>query len=194
MANPYNHFDYDAKIDLERAEKKDGKIDFSLIKYIYVSLYFNRIIMDCPKCNCQKNVKAGFIGKKQRYRCKECGYYFTVKKKSTAKTVHIKKLALYLYLEGLTYRKIGKILGVSSVSVMKWMNKYGEDIKKIHTDATKPILKDTPGTIQLIKERERYDSKGLLIIDLSKKERETCLCKTFCANFGTMKGFNIIDI
>lgn len=34
----------------------------------------------CPKCNSENCVKAGIINERQRYRCKECGYYFTVKK------------------------------------------------------------------------------------------------------------------
>lgn len=150
--------------------------------------------MDCPKCNCKKKVKAGFISMNQRYKCKECGYYFTVNHKSTSKSEHIKKLALQLYLEGLTYREIGKILGVSFVSVMNWINKYGEGIKKIRSDAPKPILKDVIDTKKFIQESEDNDSNGLLIIDLSKNRKTSCLCKTWSANFGILKGLNIIDI
>ena len=33
--------------------------------------------MYCKKCNTNKIVKAGFVRRYQRYKCKECDYYFT---------------------------------------------------------------------------------------------------------------------
>ena len=67
--------------------------------------------------------------------CKECEYYFTVELKSTAKPISMKKAALHLYLEGLGFRLIGRILGVSNVSVLQWIRSFGEVIHELHSES-----------------------------------------------------------
>ena len=42
----------------------------------------------------------------QRFKCKSCGYYFTVENLEKIDDYYVNK-ALQLYLEGLTYREIG---------------------------------------------------------------------------------------
>ena len=76
--------------------------------------------MQCPKCGLDKNVKAGFNAGKQRYKCKECGCYFT---RSTARgeTLEKKRQAIHMYLEGLGFRAIARVLRVSHVAVQKWV-------------------------------------------------------------------------
>jgi transposase len=68
--------------------------------------------MDCPKCSGTESVKSGKIKERQGYKCKICGCNYTVEIKSTAYPKSFKKQALYLYLEGLGFRSIGRILGV----------------------------------------------------------------------------------
>ena len=57
--------------------------------------------MICEKCGggdfCKNGVNTGI----QRYKCKNCGYNFT--KGRHSKPVHLKRLALQLYLEGLGF-------------------------------------------------------------------------------------------
>ena len=36
-----------------------------------------------------------------------------------------------MYLEGLGFSSIGRILGVSHVSVLKWIRKYGREVETI---------------------------------------------------------------
>ncbi|KAA6342012.1 hypothetical protein EZS27_010215 [termite gut metagenome] len=84
--------------------------------------------MNCPKCTCNTSVKSGLIKGKQRYKCKECGYNYTVELKSTAKPQSMKKQALHLYLEGLGFRSIGRLLGVSNVSVLNWIRSFGKEV------------------------------------------------------------------
>ncbi|OAV73849.1 Transposase [Bacteroidales bacterium Barb7] len=76
--------------------------------------------MKCPKCSSEKKLKAGFTKGKQRNKCKDCGCAYTVELKSTPKpdSLKLKKQALQLYLEGLGFRSTGRLLGVSSVSVL----------------------------------------------------------------------------
>ncbi|HBN06050.1 MAG TPA: hypothetical protein DD434_09750 [Bacteroidales bacterium] len=91
--------------------------------------------MRCPKCNSNNKTKAGFVGRKQRFKCKECGCFFSVKFKSTALSHLYKRKALHLYIEGFSFREIGRILEVSNVSIMKWIKSYGEEIKKLNKEA-----------------------------------------------------------
>jgi transposase-like protein len=41
----------------------------------------------------------------------------------------MKKLALHMYLEGLGFRAIGRLLGVSNVSVLNWIRSFGKEVK-----------------------------------------------------------------
>ncbi len=66
----------------------------------------------CPKCNSSKVVKSGIINEKQRFHCKNCNYYFTVKKLGKQIDDYYVTKALQLYLEGLSYREIERIIGV----------------------------------------------------------------------------------
>ena len=78
----------------------------------------------CPNCNSDKYVKSGVVKDRQRYKCKSCGYYFSVNKLGKKIDNYYVNKALQLYLEGLTYREIERILGVSHVSIMNWVKKY----------------------------------------------------------------------
>lgn len=91
--------------------------------------------MNCPRCNSKAKVKNGKINSLQRYKCKNCGYNYTVAFKSTAKHNRLKRIALTLYLEGMSSHKIANFLNISHVSVIKWVNKYGGRLHEIRNDA-----------------------------------------------------------
>ena len=78
--------------------------------------------MQCPKCGSSEKAKAGFIGEKQRYQCKSCPCKYT---RSTPKGLnpHLWELARKLYVSGVSLRHIGKLIGVSSVAVLKQIRK-----------------------------------------------------------------------
>lgn len=80
--------------------------------------------LSCPKCDSIKAVKSGIINGRQRFRCKSCGYHFTVQKQGKAIDKYYVVKALQLYIEGVSYREIERILGVSHVSVMNWVRQY----------------------------------------------------------------------
>jgi transposase len=73
--------------------------------------------MNYPKCKSSNHKKNGQIGERQRYKCHDCGYKSTVELKSTFSPPSVKRQALQLYLEELRFRSIGRVLGVSHVSV-----------------------------------------------------------------------------
>ena len=81
--------------------------------------------------NCRKD---GFIRNIQRYKCKECNFRHTVQKKSTAAPLSVKRHALQLYLEGLGFRAIGRVLNFSYVSVYNWIKSFGEQLKNLKSE------------------------------------------------------------
>lgn len=76
--------------------------------------------MECKRCKHTESMKAGRVRGLQRYTCKNCGYYFTLTP-PRGKTQKEKLLALHLYASGLSFRKIGNLLGVSQVAIQKWV-------------------------------------------------------------------------
>ena len=79
--------------------------------------------MHCRKCGSEAFVKNGFMAGDQRYKCKNCGFQFT-RETPHGKPMKDKILALILYLSGLSMSAIGKIIGVSSQSVMRWIRMF----------------------------------------------------------------------
>ena len=79
--------------------------------------------MRCRKCGSEASVKNGFMAGAQRYKCKQCGFQFT-RETPHGKPMKDKILALILYLSGLSMNAVGKILGVSSQSVMRWIRMF----------------------------------------------------------------------
>ncbi len=79
----------------------------------------------CPKCDSAEAIKSGVISGRQRFKCQACGYHYTVAKVGREVDSYYVIKALQLYIEGVSYREIERLLGVSHVSVMNWVKKYG---------------------------------------------------------------------
>ena len=95
--------------------------------------------MNCPKCKSEKHVKNGIVNDRQRYKCKQCSLNYTVEYKSGIKPEH-KRLALMMYLEGMGFRSIARIIGVSYVAVFNWIKAFG--IKAGDLPAKGPPVKE----------------------------------------------------
>jgi len=124
--------------------------------------------MRCKKCNCTTSVKNGIVNGRQRYRCKDCGYNYTVERRSTEYSKEVKKQALQLYLEGLGFRSIGRILGVSNVSVLNWIRSFGEEIKALQGDAKAIKYVELDEMHSYIGNKKTTVGFGLLLIDLER--------------------------
>lgn len=83
--------------------------------------------MECKHCGSKDWRKNGFTRGFQRYNCRECKRNWTLRK-SRAYDISVRFQALKLYLEGLGFRSIGRILNVSNVTVLKWIRSMGEKI------------------------------------------------------------------
>jgi transposase-like protein len=129
--------------------------------------------MQCPKCKSGNFIKDGIVKSKQRYKCKTCRFRYTVTQKSTEKPLYLKRFALQLYLEGLGFRSIGRVLKVSNVSVLNWIRHFGEQVKSLRSDE--------PASVTEIDEMHTYigtkktiNGYGLLLIDM-KRDSSTSL-------------------
>jgi transposase-like protein len=124
--------------------------------------------MNCPKCNCSERVKSGKIKDRQRYKCKTCGCNYTVALKSTAKPISQKKQALHLYLEGLGFRSIGRILGVSNVSVLNWIRDFGKKVQALNAESQQIEIVEVDEMHSYIGQKKTTVGYGLLLIDMAK--------------------------
>ena len=131
--------------------------------------------MNCPKCKSDKKIKTGFVKSKQRYKCKECGYHFTVELKSTAKPMSMKKAALHLYLEGLGFRSIGRFLGVSNVSVLKWIRSFGKEIHELHVESKEIEIVEVDEMHSYIGSKKTTVGYGLLLTDVGSDSSTSLL-------------------
>jgi transposase-like protein len=123
--------------------------------------------MDCPKCKSNHHVKDGIIRGKQRYKCKDCRYRYTVERKSDVKTRETRRLALEMYLEGLGFRAIGRILKISYGTVYVWVKEWGTQVDLPRREAhVKTVELDE--MIHFIESKKSTTRHGLLLIDLEK--------------------------
>ena len=79
----------------------------------------------CKRCGAEGRVKNGFMRGKQRYRCKACGLNFT-DTPPRGMPLRVKVTAVLLYLSGLSMNRTAKLLGVSTPSVMAWIEQFAE--------------------------------------------------------------------
>ena len=121
------------------------------------------MINSCPKCNSKDITKAGIIDDRQRYKCKECNYHFTVAKSGKSTDIQIVKRALQLYLEGLSYREIESLLEVSHVSVMNWVKKYKIQRPSGQSHQIDRHVLAHDDVIKLIEDREFLHDTNVLI-------------------------------
>ena len=75
---------------------------------------------------------------KQRYKCKQCAYNFSIDKLKHGIDQRYVKQCLQLYLEGMGFSAIERVVGVSHVSVINWVKRYGQALKKV-TESGKNI-------------------------------------------------------
>ncbi len=82
--------------------------------------------MQCKKCGSERHVKAGFISGEQRYLCKDCGCKF-VPTRHHGKPKKDKLLAVWLYMHGLSFRTIAKLLKVSPKAIFDWVKAFAKE-------------------------------------------------------------------
>src|SRR5690606_29260788 len=81
-------------------------------------------ISSCPQCNETQIVKSGIIKDRQQYLCKKYNYYFNVNKIANKIDNYYISKSLQLYREGISYREIECIIGLSHVTVSNWVRDF----------------------------------------------------------------------
>src|SRR4029079_12201152 len=79
----------------------------------------------CERCGAEEHVKNGFMKGLQRYRCKACGLNFT-DTPPRGMPLRVKVTTVLLYLSGLSMNRTAKLLGVSTPSVMTWIEQFAK--------------------------------------------------------------------
>lgn len=81
----------------------------------------------CPRCGYLRVVKSGHARSNQRWLCRRCGSQFT---RLTGPGVDgeipelTKRAAVTLYGHGLSFRAVGRLLGTTAQSVLRWVIGY----------------------------------------------------------------------
>ena len=87
--------------------------------------------MICTHCQSEDKVKNDIVIGRQRYKCKYCGKNYTFDYSYFAEKEKKKRFGLVMYLEGLGFHSIARLLNVSHVTVMNLVKKYGSELKSI---------------------------------------------------------------
>jgi len=87
--------------------------------------------------------------------------------KSTSKSKALKRYALILYLEGLGFRSIGRLLKVSNVSVLNWVRGFGEDVQALKKDVAEIDFAELDEMHSYIGSKKTIVGFGLLLIDMT---------------------------
>ncbi len=123
----------------------------------------------CPKCQNSNIVKSGIIKDRQRFLCKSCNYYFTVNKLGKKIDSYYVTKALQLYLEGLSYREIERIIGVSHVSISNWVKEF--KLKRPTHSNYHPSYKifKHHELVEYLKNKNEMTGAGMIITELGDK-------------------------
>ncbi len=96
--------------------------------------------IQCKACGSATFVKSGFVRGHQRYKCKDCGYNFTATE-ARGKPAAMKALAILLYgMCNASQGMIGRLLGVSHVSVYRWIRAEAEAMRDPEVPADVKIV------------------------------------------------------
>ena len=127
------------------------------------------IISECPKCQNTDVVKSGIVKQRQRYCCKKCNYYFTVSKIGKKIDDYYVTKSLQLYLEGLSFREIERIIGVSHVTISNWVKEF--KIKKPPHPKYHPTYKifNHLELVEYLKNKSQISGAGMIITELGDK-------------------------
>jgi transposase-like protein len=128
-----------------------------------------KLIRECPKCGSNKVIKSGIINERQRFKCKGCNYFFTVFKEGKKIEDYFVIKALQLHLEGISYREIERLLGVSHVAVSNWVKKY--HIQRPSDKFYHPSYKIMSHTelSEYMKDPKNLGGHGMLITEVGDK-------------------------
>ena len=123
--------------------------------------------MNCPKCKSNDYCKDGRAHDRQRYLCRRCKYHYTVDQRSGVGSSATKRQALELYLEGLGFRSIGRILNFSNVTILKWIRAFGQELQAIKRNQSVRVM-EIDEMHSYIGSKKTIAGYGLLLIEMKE--------------------------
>jgi len=121
--------------------------------------------MNCPKCGSTEYCKDGKIKERQRYKCKRCVYRYTVTHKSDVKSQETRRVAFEMYLEGLGFRAVGRLLKISYGTVYHWIKNWEKQIELPKRNEQIEIV-ELDEIHTYVGSKKTTDGYGLLLIDM----------------------------
>ena len=84
----------------------------------------------CPYCQAtERQVKSGKNASGSvRWQCQHCHRKYTPEPKEQGYPTALRQQAVKLYLEGVNYRRIGRLLEVGHKTVMHWVKAYSDQL------------------------------------------------------------------
>jgi len=151
--------------------------------------------MQCPRCKLETSVKNGIIGGNQRFKCKGCGCNYTIGYDQVCEKEKKRRFGLSMYLEGLGFHSIGRLLQVSHVTVMNWVRKYGSELSSIRNQKPVRII-ELDEMHSYVRHKKTTDGYGLVLIE-RQENTLILLSETEAAlqvnNYGTKSRKTLLD-
>ena len=116
-------------------------------------------------CGSAEQVKNGFMRGKQRYRCKVCGLNFT-DTPPRGMPFQLKVTAVLLYVSGLSMNRTAKLLGVSTPSVMTWIEQFAKEHAQKPEPEGRAVVVELDEMWHYLKKRPTSSGSGRLGIVL----------------------------
>ena len=119
----------------------------------------------CKRCGSGEHVKNGLMRGQQRSLCKECGLNFT-NTPPRGKPLALKAAAVLLYVSGLSMNRTAKLLGVSTPSVMAWIEQFAEAFAQKPKPEGRAVVVELDEMWHFLKKRPTSSGSGRLGIVL----------------------------
>ena len=119
-------------------------------------------IIVCKKCEGVSVVKSGKVDGNQRYKCKSCGCQFQPNRRK-GKPENVKRLAVLLYLCGLSMRTIAKIAKTDVHAVYRWIRTFAEANYEKPVPASSKVIVELDEMWHYIKDKKTSSGYGRLI-------------------------------
>ncbi len=116
----------------------------------------------CKKCGSTQVVKAGKINGNQRYKCKACNCQFQPNRRK-GKPESTKRLAVLLYLCGLSMRTIAKIVRTDLHAVYRWIKRFAEENYEKPEPKSEAVVVELDEMWHFIRSKKTNSGYGRLI-------------------------------
>jgi transposase-like protein len=110
-------------------------------------------MVKCKHCSSEKRVNNGFVGGKQRYKCKTCGKTYRVGDLREKYTNEKRLQVIKWYLEGAGIMSIERMEGVPNPLIIKWIRKFSKIVRQKLNEARIP---DDAKDIQILELDELF--------------------------------------